>query len=121
MGSIFPGTPVRSGLDSARPAASGGLVGSYYYATDTLAVYLCVSTTTWVVASAGMESDKASWGVFAANNIFQCTAEIPKLPAVKPLANWRGKEVTAEIAQGIMIGHLAGVRGYLEVRMCIQS
>lgn len=50
------------------------------------------------------------------NNIFECYAEIPKLPVVKPLSEWRGEEVTLDVARGIMIGHLEGVDDCLEVR-----
>jgi hypothetical protein len=49
------------------------------------------------------------------NNIFECKAEIPAIPYVKPIETWRGKEVTTDIARGIMIGHLAGVDESLEV------
>ena len=43
------------------------------------------------------------------NNIFECSAEIPKLPVVEPMSKWNGKEMSVDIAQGIMIGHLEGV------------
>ena len=43
------------------------------------------------------------------NNIFKCSASVPKIPHVKPLSTFRGKEMTKEIAKGIMIGHLEGV------------
>ena len=43
------------------------------------------------------------------NNIFECSATIPKLPVVTPLNKWNGKEMTEDIARGIMIGHLEGV------------
>lgn len=49
------------------------------------------------------------------NNIFECKASIPKLPVVRPISKWRGQELTAEIARGIMIGHLGGVEEALEV------
>ena len=42
------------------------------------------------------------------NNIFGCSAEVPKIPYVKPLGSFRGKEMTKDIAKGIMIGHLEG-------------
>mmetsp|Transcript_25806 Transcript_25806/g.51743 ORF Transcript_25806/g.51743 Transcript_25806/m.51743 type:complete len:581 (+) Transcript_25806:95-1837(+) len=42
------------------------------------------------------------------NNIFGCTAEVPKIPYVKPLGAFRGEEMTKDIAKGIMIGHLEG-------------
>lgn len=49
---IFP-TP---GLDSARPAASAGLVGQIYYSTDAGVAYQCVSATVWKrVGSIGVE------------------------------------------------------------------
>ncbi|KAL3779419.1 hypothetical protein HJC23_000521 [Cyclotella cryptica] len=48
------------------------------------------------------------------NNIFECKAEIPSIPYVKPIDTWRGNQVTTEIARGIMIGHLAGVNESLE-------
>jgi hypothetical protein len=50
------------------------------------------------------------------NNIFECSAEIPELPVVKPMSTWRGKDVTTDVARGIMIGHLEGAGGSLEVR-----
>ena len=43
------------------------------------------------------------------NNIFECKATIPTLPVVKPLSQWRGQDLTVEVARGIMIGHLKGV------------
>lgn len=49
------------------------------------------------------------------NNIFGCHATIPKIPAVEPLSTWRGKEVTTDVARGIMIGHLEGAGEKLEV------
>ncbi len=49
------------------------------------------------------------------NNIFECKASIPELPVVKPMSQWRGQELTAEIARGIMIGHLRGVETALGV------
>jgi hypothetical protein len=49
------------------------------------------------------------------NNIFQCKADIPTIPYVEPIKLWRGKEVTTEVARGIMIGHLEGVKECLEV------
>ena len=49
------------------------------------------------------------------NNIFECKAEIPAIPHVKPMKTWKGKEVTTEIARGIMVGHLEGVNESLEV------
>ncbi|KAL7490068.1 hypothetical protein ACHAW6_015791 [Cyclotella cf. meneghiniana] len=48
------------------------------------------------------------------NNIFECRAEIPSIPYVKPMDTWRGTQVTTEISRGIMIGHLAGVDESLE-------
>jgi len=42
------------------------------------------------------------------NNIFECSATIPKIPYVKPLSTFRGQEMTKDIARGIMIGHLEG-------------
>jgi hypothetical protein len=42
------------------------------------------------------------------NNIFGCSATVPKIPYVKPLSSFRGKEMTKDIAKGIMIGHLEG-------------
>ena len=41
-----------SGLDAARPAASSGIVGQLYYATDSGVTYRCVSSTTWRVVGA---------------------------------------------------------------------
>lgn len=49
------------------------------------------------------------------NNIFECKAEVPAIPYVQPIKSWRGKEMTTEIARGIMIGHLEGVNESLEV------
>jgi hypothetical protein len=49
------------------------------------------------------------------NNIFECKAEIPSIPYVEPMRFWRGKEVTTDVARGIMIGHLEGVNESLEV------
>eukprot|EP00584_Thalassiosira_punctigera_P003674 CAMPEP_0172535120 /NCGR_PEP_ID=MMETSP1067-20121228/7261_1 /TAXON_ID=265564 ORGANISM="Thalassiosira punctigera, Strain Tpunct2005C2" /NCGR_SAMPLE_ID=MMETSP1067 /ASSEMBLY_ACC=CAM_ASM_000444 /LENGTH=516 /DNA_ID=CAMNT_0013320019 /DNA_START=240 /DNA_END=1791 /DNA_ORIENTATION=+ len=48
------------------------------------------------------------------NNIFECDAAIPKLPVVTPLSEWRGKELTVDVARGVMIGHLEGVGEALE-------
>ena len=31
------------------------------------------------------------------NNIFECSAEIPKLPVVKPMSKWNGKEMSVDI------------------------
>lgn len=42
------------------------------------------------------------------NNVFGCSATVPKIPYVKPLSSFRGKEMTKDIAKGIMIGHLEG-------------
>lgn len=42
------------------------------------------------------------------NNIFGCSATVPKIPYVKPLSSFRGKEMTKDTAKGIMIGHLEG-------------
>ncbi len=49
------------------------------------------------------------------NNIFECKAEIPTLPKVKPLSTFRGRDVTTETARGIIIGHLADTKESLEV------
>jgi hypothetical protein len=49
------------------------------------------------------------------NNIFECKAEIPSIPYVKPMDTWRGSQVSTKIARGIMIGHLGGVDESLEV------
>jgi len=43
------------------------------------------------------------------NNIFECSAEIPKLPVVEPMNKWNGNDMSVDIARGIMIGHLEGV------------
>ena len=40
------------------------------------------------------------------NNIFNCDADIPVLPKVAPIATWRGKPLTEEVARSILIGHL---------------
>lgn len=42
------------------------------------------------------------------NNIFECSATIPKIPYVEPLGTFRGQEMTKDMARGIMIGHLEG-------------
>ena len=57
------------------------------------------------------------------NNIFECSADIPKLPVVQPMSKWNGKEMTVDIAQGIMIGHLEGqasleVSGFVLCSIC---
>lgn len=41
-----------SGLDAARPAASAGLVGQVYYATNTCIDYRCISALAWRVVGA---------------------------------------------------------------------
>ncbi|KAL3807684.1 hypothetical protein ACHAXA_007330 [Cyclostephanos tholiformis] len=46
--------------------------------------------------------------ILTKNNVFGCEASIPTLPVVKPLGYWRGKELTANVARTIMIGHLRG-------------
>mmetsp|Transcript_22681 Transcript_22681/g.45926 ORF Transcript_22681/g.45926 Transcript_22681/m.45926 type:complete len:560 (+) Transcript_22681:55-1734(+) len=48
------------------------------------------------------------------NNIFECKAEIPTLPKVKPMSTFRGKDMTTETARGIIIGHLADTKESLE-------
>ena len=40
------------------------------------------------------------------NNIFGCDASIPSMPSVEPIATFRGKPLTHEIARGILVGHL---------------
>ena len=45
------------------------------------------------------------------NNVFECSATIPKVPIVQPISEWRGKEVTEEVARGIMFGHIQGIGG----------
>lgn len=41
-----------TGLDAARPAASAGLVGQVYYATNSGIDYRCISSSTWRVVGA---------------------------------------------------------------------
>lgn len=57
------GVTFSSGLDTARPAPSAGIVGSLYYATDAGVTYECVSATEWVVLGVG--ADKATFGPFS--------------------------------------------------------
>lgn len=40
------------------------------------------------------------------NNIFNCDADIPTLPKVAPIATWRNKPLTEEVARSILVGHL---------------
>jgi hypothetical protein len=49
--------------------------------------------------------------ILTKNNVFGCDAKIPTLPVVRPMATWRGTEVTSDVARSIMIGHLRGVVG----------
>eukprot|EP00560_Eucampia_antarctica_P004442 CAMPEP_0197841776 /NCGR_PEP_ID=MMETSP1437-20131217/46367_1 /TAXON_ID=49252 ORGANISM="Eucampia antarctica, Strain CCMP1452" /NCGR_SAMPLE_ID=MMETSP1437 /ASSEMBLY_ACC=CAM_ASM_001096 /LENGTH=578 /DNA_ID=CAMNT_0043451577 /DNA_START=108 /DNA_END=1844 /DNA_ORIENTATION=+ len=41
------------------------------------------------------------------NNIFNCDAKIPIVPKVAPITSWRGKALTRDDAQQILIAHLA--------------
>ncbi len=47
-----------------------------------------------------------SFCILQKNNIFNCNAEIPKLPYVTPMTEFRGKPLTKEVARQILIGHL---------------
>lgn len=44
--------------------------------------------------------------ILTKNNVFQCDAEIPKLPKVTPIVTWRGQELTEQAAKSILVGHL---------------
>jgi hypothetical protein len=47
-----------------------------------------------------------SFCILQKNNIFGCSAEIPEIPKVEPLATWRGEPLTAATARDLLIAHL---------------
>ncbi|CAB9507705.1 Violaxanthin [Seminavis robusta] len=47
-----------------------------------------------------------SFCILQKNNIFNCDADIPSLPKVAPITTWRGKPLTKQDGQAILIGHL---------------
>jgi len=47
-----------------------------------------------------------SYCILSKNNIFGCSADIPRLPKVVPISSWRGEPLTTEAAQGLLVGHL---------------
>jgi hypothetical protein len=51
--------------------------------------------------------EKFSRCVLQKHNCLRNSAEIPMIPEVKPLAVFRGKEVTWDVAEDIFLGHLA--------------
>ncbi len=61
-------TSYSSGLDGARPAASSGIVGAIYYATDTGYAYQCVSSTRWVRLGAGGVEGRDTTAVSASSS-----------------------------------------------------
>jgi hypothetical protein len=44
--------------------------------------------------------------ILTKHNIFECDAEIPKIPKVKPLSEWRGRELSEEDGRALLVGHL---------------
>lgn len=80
-GMVRPSNLILTGVDAARPSASAAIVGTWYYASDTKAIYLCISATEWRVASAGMEEDKVSWGPFSSNVELYCSASVGTEPS----------------------------------------
>lgn len=51
--------------------------------------------------------ERFSLCVLQKHNCLRNSADIPMLPTVKPLAVFRGKEVTFDVAEDIFLGHLA--------------
>jgi hypothetical protein len=47
-----------------------------------------------------------SFCVFQKHNVFQCEATIPTIPQVNPISEWRGENLTEEMARSLLIGHL---------------
>ncbi|KAL7578721.1 hypothetical protein ACA910_015958 [Epithemia clementina (nom. ined.)] len=47
-----------------------------------------------------------SFCILQKNNIFECSASIPKLPEVTPLSTFRGEPLTQDIARALLVGHL---------------
>lgn len=61
-------------MDTSRPAAAAGTIGTWYEGSDTAAVYVGNSTTTWLVASADMGPDRCSIGTLSDSNYLISTA-----------------------------------------------
>lgn len=47
-----------------------------------------------------------SFCILQKNNIFNCDAQVPESPKVKPLTTFRGEPLTKDIARAILVGHL---------------
>ena len=56
-----------------------------------------------------------SFCILEKNNIFECSASIPSLPAVTPVPTFRGEPITHDIADQILIGHLQDSDGFTDV------
>eukprot|EP00814_Leptocylindrus_danicus_P013867 CAMPEP_0116013610 /NCGR_PEP_ID=MMETSP0321-20121206/5822_1 /TAXON_ID=163516 /ORGANISM="Leptocylindrus danicus var. danicus, Strain B650" /LENGTH=403 /DNA_ID=CAMNT_0003483179 /DNA_START=444 /DNA_END=1655 /DNA_ORIENTATION=- len=60
-----------------------------------------------------------SYCILQKNNVFGCSASIPKLPYVVPMQTWRGREITVDDARKLLIGHLdddSAVEGSLKLQ-----
>ena len=44
--------------------------------------------------------------MFTKHNVFDCDAQIPRLPSVTPLATWRNAPVTEDTGRALLVGHL---------------
>lgn len=44
--------------------------------------------------------------ILTKNNIFNCDAKIPQLPAVQPMTHWQGQPLTEEMGRSLLVGHL---------------
>ncbi len=73
-----------TGLDAARPAASAGNVGKYYFGSDSLQLYKCSDATTWVVSTLNNGVDKVTFGPFSDANYISAGAGA----AVGPTGQW---------------------------------
>jgi hypothetical protein len=47
-----------------------------------------------------------SYCILQKNNVFECSADLPTMPKVKPIKYWRGKDLTQIAARSILVGHL---------------
>lgn len=47
-----------------------------------------------------------SYCILQKNNIFNCKAEVPTMPAVEPMTSWRGAPLTVDVARSLLVGHL---------------
>ena len=62
-----------------------------------------------------------SFCILEKNNIFECSASIPSLPAASPVPMFRGKPLTHDVADQILIGHLDDPDGLEDISSKVET